>query len=147
MRGRAYAILRELWNWRESEAEGVDRPPFHILQNRELLTSAQRFATGENPDYKHFSDRRRAAFREAAKRGLELPEKDWPVRPRRFGTRPTAEVIKLTEKLRQNRDDAAKELRIESSFIAPRATLEAVAADPSRANALLVPWQRELLGL
>jgi ribonuclease D len=147
LRGRASAILRELWNWRESEAEGVDRPPFHVLQNRELLTSAQRFATGENPDYKHFSDRRRAAFREAAKRGLELPEKDWPVRPRRSGTRPTAEVIKLTEKLRQNRDDAAKELHIESSFIAPRATLEAVAANPSRADALLVPWQRELLKL
>ena len=59
LRGRASAVLRELWNWRESEAEAVDRPPFHILQNRELLTSAQRFATGENPDYKHFSDRRR----------------------------------------------------------------------------------------
>lgn len=147
LRGRASAILRELWNWREREAEAVDRPPFHILQNRELIHSAEKFAHGETPDYKHFSDRRRAMFREAARRGLELPEKDWPVRPRRSGTRPTAEVIKRIEKLRQNRDHAAKELQIESFFIAPRATLEAVAADPSRADALLVPWQRELLGL
>jgi ribonuclease D len=147
LRGRASAILRELWNWREREAEAVDRPPFHILQNRELIHSAEKFAHDETPDYKHFSDRRRAMFREAARRGLELPEKDWPVRPRRSGTRPTAEVIKRIEKLRQNRDHAAKELQIESFFIAPRATLEAVAADPSRADALLVPWQRELLGL
>ena len=147
LRGRASAVLRELWNWREKEAEAVDRPPFHILQNRELLHSAERFAAGESPDYKHFSDRRRRAFRDAAERGLKMPEKDWPVRPRRSGTRATAEVIKRIEQLRRNRDHAAKDLQIESSFIAPRATLEAIAADQSRADALLVPWQRELLKL
>lgn len=147
LRGRASAILRELWKWRECEAEAVDRPPFHILQNRELIDSAERFAHGETADYKHFSDRRRRAFREAAQRGLELSEKDWPIRPKRSGTRPTAEVIKRTEKLRQNRDHAAKELHIEASFIAPRATLEAIASDQFRADALLVPWQRELLKL
>lgn len=145
LRGRASAVLRELWNWREKEAEAADRPPFHILQNRELLQSAEKFAAGESPDYKHFSDRRRRGFREAAERALKLSEKDWPVRPRRSGTRPTAEVVKRTEKLRHNRDHAAKELQIEPSFIAPRATLEAIAADQSRMDALLVPWQRELL--
>ena len=147
LHGRASAVLRELWKWREGEAEAVDRPPFHILQNRELISSAERFAAGETPDYKHFSDRRRRAFREAAERGLNLPEKDWPVRLRRSGTRPSAEVIKRIEKLRQDRDDAAKELHIEASFIAPRATLEAIGADQSRADALLASWQRELLKL
>ena len=145
LRGRASAVLRELWNWREKEAEAADRPPFHILQNRELLHSAERFAGGESPDYKHFSDRRRRAFREAAERALLLPERDWPVRPRRSGTRATAEVIKRIEQLRRKRDHAAKDLQIESSLIAPRATLEAIAADKTRADALLVPWQRELL--
>ena len=147
LRGRASAVLRELWNWREKEAEAVDRPPFHILQNRELLHSAERFAHGETPDYRHFSDRRRRYFREAAKRGLSLPEKDWPVRPKRLGTRPTPEMVKRTEKLRQNRDHAAKELHIEASFIAPRAALETIAGDQSRATELLVPWQRELLAI
>jgi ribonuclease D len=147
LHGRAYPILRELWNWREKEAEAVDRPPFHILQNRELLHSAERFAAGESPDYKHFSDRRRRAFRDAGERGLKMPEKDWPVRPRRSGTRATAEVIKRIEQLRRNRDHAAKDLQIDSSFIASRAVLESVAADQSRADALLVPWQRELLKL
>jgi ribonuclease D len=145
LRGRASAVLRELWNWREREAEAADRPPFHILQNRELLHSAERFAAGESPDYKYFSDRRRRAFREAAERGMQLPETDWPVRPRRSGMRATAEVVKRIEQLRRHRDHAAKELQIESSLIAPRATLESIAADPSRADALLVPWQRELL--
>ena len=147
LRDRASAILRELWNWREKEAEAVDRPPFHILQNRELLDSAERFAAGQSSDYKHFSDRRRRAFREAAERGMQLPERDWPVRPRRYGTRATAEVIKRIEQLRRHRDHAAKDLQIDSAFIAPRAALEAIAADQSRADALLVPWQRELLGI
>ena len=145
LRGRASAVLRELWNWREGEAEAADRPAFHILQNRELLESAEKFAAGGSLDYKHFSERRRRGFREAAERALNLPEKDWPVRPKRSGTRPTVEVIKRVEKLRQNRDQAAKDLRIEASFIAPRATLEAIGTDQSRADSLLVPWQRELL--
>ena len=147
LHGRASAVLRELWNWREKEAEAADRPPFHILQNRELLHSAEKFAAGDSADYKHFSDRRRRAFRNAAERGMQLPEKDWPVRPRRSGMRATAEVVKRIEQLRRHRDHAAKELHIESSFIAPRATLEAIAADQSRADALLVPWQRNLLKL
>ena len=147
LRGLASAVLRELWTWRDREAEAVDRPPFHILQNRELLSSAEKFAAGETPDYKHFSDRRRRAFREAAERALKLPEQDWPVRVRRSGTRPSAEIIRRIEKFHQTRDQAAKELHIEASFIAPRATLEAIGADESRAEALLVRWQRELLKL
>jgi hypothetical protein len=38
-------------------------------------------------------------------------------------------------------------LKIEPSFIAPRATIDAIAADRARAEQLLVPWQRQLMGL
>jgi ribonuclease D len=147
LRDRAAAVLRELWNWREREAEAADRPPFHILQNRELLESAVKFAAGESADYKHFSDRRRREFRLAGERGMQLPEREWPVRRRRSGTRATAEVVKRIEQLRRNRDHAANDLQIEPSFIAPRATLEAIAADQTRAEALLVPWQRDALDI
>ena len=145
--GRPAAVLRELWQWREREAEMADRPPFHILQNENLLNAAVSVASGTVPDYKHFSPRRRQAFREAARLGLAVPESDWPVLSRRFGTRPTAEMVRRTEELRQRRDKSAKELGMESSFIAPRGTLEAIAADHARAASLLVPWQRELLGI
>src|SRR6266700_4877856 len=37
LQGRAAAVLRALWQWREREAEMADRPPFHILQNEKLL--------------------------------------------------------------------------------------------------------------
>src|SRR5438093_1520918 len=147
LRGRAAAVLRELWQWREREAEMADRPPFHILQNEKLLNAAVGFASGSVPDYKHFSSRRRQAFREAARIALTAPESDWPVLPRRFGTRPTAGMVRCMEELRQRRDDAAEELGLEPSFIAPRGTLEAIATDHTRAAPLLVPWQRELLGI
>jgi ribonuclease D len=145
LRGRMAAVLRELWRWREKEAEAADRPPFHILQNRELLNAAEGFVAGGSPDYRHFSARRRRAFLEAAEHALNLPEKDWPVLRRRSGTRPTAEVVRRIDELRRRRDHAAKDLDLEPSFIAPRATLEAIATDKNRASDLLVPWQRQLL--
>jgi ribonuclease D len=145
--GRPAAVLRALWQWREKEAEMADRPPFHILQNEKLLNAAVSVASGSMPDYQHFSHRRRQAFREAARLGLAVPESDWPVLPRRFGTRPTAETVRRTEELRQRRDKSAEELGLEPSFVAPRGSLEAIGADNARAASLLVPWQRELLGV
>jgi ribonuclease D len=143
----AGAVLRALWQWREREAEMADRPSFHILQNRELLTAAASFASGRVPDYKQFSTRRRQTFREAAKIALQSRQSEWPVMRRRSGARPAAGTLRRVEKLRERRDKSAEQLSLERSFIASRSALEAVAADPARATALLVPWQRELLGI
>jgi len=147
LRGRAATVLRALWQWREKEAEAVDRPPFHILQNDELVRAAESFAAGSVPDYRYFSSRRRRAFCDAAQSAMQLPEEEWPVSRRRLGIRPNAEVVRRSEELRGRRDRAARELEMEPTFIAPRATLEAIAADEARAEKLLVPWQQESLGI
>jgi len=144
--GRAASVLRALWQWREREAEKADRPPFHILQNEDLLKAAAKFASGSVPDYRHFSLPRRQAFREAAQAALRAPESEWPISPRRSGTRPTTETVQRAEELCRRRNKSAEALGLEPSLIAPRSTLEAIAADSTRAPALLVPWQRELLG-
>jgi ribonuclease D len=140
-------VLRALWQWREKEAETADRPPFHILRNEELLKAAVKFTSGSIPEFKHFSFRRRQAFRDAAQSALAEPESEWPVSPRRFATRPSAETVHRAEELQRRRNKAAEEVGLEPSFIAPRSTLEAIAADASRAGVLLVPWQRELVGV
>jgi ribonuclease D len=147
MDGRTSAILRELWLWRDKEAQATDRPPFHILQNHLLLEAAQAFAAGEAPDFRHFSTRRRQAFRDAAEKALHLPESAWPVRRRRVGTRATPQMERAAEELRRRRDAVANEHGLEPSFIAPRGALDAVAADESRSATLLAPWQRSLLEL
>jgi ribonuclease D len=147
LRGRAAAILRELWRWREKEAEATDRPAFHILQNEELLRAAGSFNAGKIPDYRHFSARRRQTFRAAGERSMQMDESEWPVPRRRFGERRNAQMNDRVEELRQRRDRVASDLNLEPAFLAPRATLESIAVDESRAETLLVPWQRELLGI
>lgn len=144
---RAGAVLRALWQWREKEAEMADRPPFHILQNRELLKAAESFTSGRVPDYKYFSGRQQQTFHDAAKIALQSPQSEWPVMRRRSGIRPTADIVRRAEQLRQWRDKAAEQLGLEPPFIASRGTLEVIAADPARATTLLVPWQRELIGI
>lgn len=145
--GRTSAVLRELWQWREKEAQAADRPAFHVLQNQFLVRAAESFVSGEVPEFRHFSARRRQAFRAAAEKGLHLPEAQWPVRRRRAGVRPTPQTERAAEVLRRRRDAVANEHGLEPSFVAPRGALDAVAADESRSTTLLVPWQRSLLKL
>jgi ribonuclease D len=147
LRGRPAAILRALWHWRDREARAVDRPAFHILQNQQLVASAITFDAGEVPDFRHFSPRRRREFLSAANEAMQLPESEWPEKRRGVRLRPTAEMDRRTDELRRHRDHVAAELKIEPSFIAPRNALEAIARDESQKELLLVPWQRELLGL
>ena len=144
---RTGAVLRALWRWRDTEAETADRPPFHVLQNRELLKAAETFTSGGVPEYRHFSARRQQTFRKAAELALQLPQSEWPVVRRRSVTRPTADIVRRAEQLRQRRDKSAEQLGLEPPFIASRGTLEAIAADATCATALLVPWQRELIGI
>ena len=147
LRGRAAALLRALWQWRDREAQAADRPPFHILQNSQLIEAAKTFDAGESADFRHFSPRRRRTFSEAAAEALRMPEMAWPTAKARHGMRATPQMEKRADELRRRRDRAAGELGLESSFIAPRAALDAIAADESRAGDLLVTWQRELLGI
>lgn len=147
LRGRAAALLRELWRWRDGEAAAMDRPSFHVLRNEDLLSSARGFDAGEKPGFAHLHGSRRVRFYEAAERALAMPESQWPVFVKRFHNRWTAEQEKRAEALKVERDRVAGELDIDPSIIAPRAALETIAANPAKAAELLLPWQQSLLGL
>jgi ribonuclease D len=147
IRGREAAVLRALWYWRDREAQRFDRPSFHILRNDQLLEIAHAAVRGETPQFRHFSERRTRDFRAAIGEALALKEEEWPKTRRRRGERPTREMERAVEAMRKRRDEAAHDLKIEPSFIAPRATIDAIAADKTRGEQLLVPWQRYLLGL
>ena len=147
LRGKAAAMLRALWLWREGEAASVDRPTFHILRNEELLAAARAFAAGETSQFDHLRGPRRSRFYEAAQRVHAAPESEWPVFVKKFHARWTAEEEKRVEALKTVRDQRAAELDLDPSMIAPRATLEALASRPEAAAELLLPWQRELLSV
>ncbi|MGI8955511.1 MAG: ribonuclease D [Chthoniobacterales bacterium] len=141
------AVLRAIWQWRDREARHADRPSFHILQNSAMIEAAKEFVAGETPDFRHLSERRRQGFLEAAREALALPESAWPQRLPRMSRTRTPGFDKKVEELRRRRDHRAKELALDPAFIAPRSALEGIAADPTRSQALLVQWQRDLLGL
>ncbi len=141
------AVLRAIWHWRDREARQADRPSFHILQNSAMIEAAKQFVAGETPDFRHLSERRRQGFLEAAREALALPESAWPQRPPRLSRTRTPGFDKKVEELRRRRDHHAKELALDPAFIAARSALEGIAADPTRSQALLVQWQRDLLGL
>jgi ribonuclease D len=142
---RASAILRALWLWRDGEAQAADRPSFQILQNHLLVQAAKTFDEAGVPQFRHLTPRRRRGFMEATDGALRLPPIEWPERQRRVGVRPSQEMERAAENLRKKRDVIAEQLGLDPSFIAPRATVESIAADQSRSQALLVPWQRGLL--
>lgn len=142
--GRALAVLRALWTWREEEAKAVDRPPFHILRNEELLEAARRFDAGGSVPIAHFSSARRNRFFSAVEKAMALPEKEWPVLIHKTRVRPTPDEEKHFHALKKKRDAAAAELHLDPSLIAPKAVLEALAADPTGSEKLL-PWQQAIL--
>ena len=145
LRGRASAVLRALWTWREEEAKAADRPPFHVLRNEELVEAARRFDAGERVVIRHFSSGRARHFLEAAEAALALPQSGWPVVVRRPRIRPTPDEEKRFHELKKKRDAAATELKLDPSLIAPKAMLEALAANPGGAAERLLPWQQGIL--
>ena len=145
LQGRAAAILRALWFWRDSEARSADRPAFHVLQNERLIEAATRLDRGEQPSFPHFSPSRHRRFTAAAEAALGLTEEDWPRPIRKPRLRPTPEQERFFARLKTRRDQTATALNLDPALIAPKAMLEQIASDPSTAAARLLPWQLALL--
>jgi ribonuclease D len=147
LKGRQSALLRALWLWRDQEARALDRPPFHIMQNSALIEAALKFHAGSNVSVPHLRGHRCDRFFEAARQALELPEREWPKPPPRRFVKQTPGQEERFESLKKLRDKRAAELNLDPSLLAPRATLEAIAADANIADTLLLPWQGEVLAL
>ncbi len=94
--GRAAALLRALWFWRDAEARAADRPAFHVLQNEKLIEAAARMDRGETgflspllllPRSDVLPPRSQAALR--------TPPEEWPrpIRKPRCGRRRSRSVF------------------------------------------------------
>jgi ribonuclease D len=144
---RGAAILRELWLWRDREAQHADRPAFHVLHNEQLVRNAERLERGLPPDVPHLRGSRRQRFDEAARAGLALGPEEWPKVIRKPRPKSVPEYEARFKVLRDKRDAAATALQLDPSLIAPKATLDRIAIEPEQAPNILMPWQMELLKL
>ena len=153
---QAQAIVKELWHWREKQAEAVDLPVFKVLHSELLLDLAAWCA--EHPRVppmgapcwpRRSSPGRAESLAEAIERGRQAPPIPRPPRAERPPRDKDAEV--RMEKLRVHRDAVAAELALDPTVIAPKSTLQDIARNPDTAPDRLIaenrwcPWQWDLL--
>ncbi len=145
---RALAVLRGLWEWRESEAIAANRPPFFILNHEKLVNIAATAAAHKPIDPllpMRLSPRRREGLNQTVRTALALPADRQPEILRHKFYRPSEAEICRYRDLEKRRDRHAHELGIDPTLIASRATLSELAADWDKHAPELMNWQRELL--
>lgn len=158
LKGRELAILRELYEWRESVAQRNDRATFRILNNEPMLTMARQPPAdlaalkaipgigGEQ------AERRGRDLLAAVQRGLAIPERELPriERPPRRAYDPAFEA--RLERLKAARNRLATEFDLAPGVLCPNGTLEAIArANPRTLEELaglpeLRRWQLREIG-
>ena len=146
-------VLRELYLYREKQAERADRPTFKIMNDQTLLEIAQRCptrpdalqgVTGMTPAQIR---RHGSGLLSAVQRGLSAP----PPRPPRFTPEPD-DVRDRYERLRQWRKQRAVARGVESDVIVPREALWELARRAPRTPDELTqidelgPWRRQTYG-
>jgi ribonuclease D len=131
--GRALAVLRELFEWRDQLARRTDKAPFRILNNEPMLAMAKappadlaelkavRGIGGEQ------AERRGREILAAVQRGMAVPEADLP-RVERSARRPADPAYELRfERLKAARNLLAARYELAPGVLCPNGTLEAIA--------------------
>lgn len=159
LQGRQAALLRAIWEWRESEAQKADRPTFKILSNESLIEIAiwaDQNASLDIREMPHasrlFHGRRLETLRRTIKQTLHADRDTWPKPLVTKGTRPDPMVLQAVERLRKARNDLAATLQLDPGVLAPNWSLSSIAAaqpisiDELRESGNLLPWQAEAVG-
>jgi ribonuclease D len=155
---RGLAILRELFEWRETIGRQRDQATFRIMSNQTLLELALKAPTNRAAleEIRGISggvlDRQGRDLIAAIERGLAVAEGDLPRFPpsKRWDRDPAVE--ERGERLRQARNEVADSLGLDAGFLISRALLDEIARrNPSDLEELReIPdvrrWQVEALG-
>lgn len=132
------AVLKELFDLREAEAERIDQPPYRVMGNDVLMHLAQTPFTpledvpGLSP---HLARRMGGRMRAGIQNAMLGPGIQRPPRPRRI--QPSREVLARQQKLKQWRSEKGAALALDPALIWPAASLDRLAHDPES-------WEREV---
>lgn len=141
-------FLKSLWEWRDAEASAWDRPSFMVVPNRQLIEWSLTLAGGKKIEFPpHYRSDRRRRLAEALEAAKAAPSEQWPEKPKVLRRRRDSEFDARVARMLAARDAAGAKLDIDSSLLAPRAVLEAIAADECAPADVLLNWQLECLGL
>lgn len=143
---RGLAALKTLWTWRDNEAAAWDKPSFMVCSNDDLLRwslALQEFRPA-HPNH-HFHAHRAARFRKAVERFQLMDEEDYPLLPKKQKHEIDPDFDATLEAWTAKRNAIAEALGLETSIIATRYQLEAIAAHPEKGLGHLMQWQQDLL--
>lgn len=155
---RQLAYVREIWKWRESEAQKVDKPPYMILGNNQILQLAE-WASAQkknlNTDQipylpKNCTGARLDNLKNALFKVRDMAEEKWPEfrKPKPY-TGPDCK--KESDELKEECFKIAQKLKLDPSILAPRATLALIArhhaSDVKKMMACspIMSWQAKIL--
>jgi ribonuclease D len=143
------AFLRAIWNWRDRQAEILDRPAFKVMNNERMIDLSLALESGKKivTPPGRYRPAQVSNFKEAVEAVYQLDKSDWPQKVRGKRSRPDPEGAKRFDKLKAHRDKQADAYDLEASLIAPKHVLERLAFAQDPPEELLLPWQREVLGL
>jgi ribonuclease D len=131
--GRAQAVLRELFQWREEVARRSDKAAFRILNNEPMVFMAKAPPTdltalkaikGISPEQ---ADRRGKEILAAVQRGLVIPDQDLPRVERPLRRQPDAAYEVKLERLKAARNVLATQYDLASGVLCANGVLEAIA--------------------
>jgi ribonuclease D len=133
LNGRAQAVLRELFQWREELARRTDKAAFRILNNEPMVFMAKAPPT-ELAALKAIkgigqeqADRRGKEILAAVQRGLEIPDRDRPRMERPLRRQPDAAYEARLERLKSARNALATQYNLAPGVLCPNGVLEAIA--------------------
>lgn len=156
--GREMAIVRELWYWRDKEAQKADIPSFKIITDENILDIALWAAEDSHILLRQYpslpktcTGRRYPGLERAYKRAISLQPEKWP-RPLKGkpGIKRTIDG-NLLSSLKKKRDSIALELKLSPPLLASQKSLSAIAVlrpktvEEFNELSKLQTWQVEIL--
>ena len=156
VRGRALALVKEIWGWREEEAKRRDRPRFKVLSTEQMIPIALWIDQRPNEPLwdcpalpMSTRERKPVSFQEAVARAFATDPATL-ARAKKKGVfrRWTPEQEAQLQKLKDDRKRLSEELKMDASLICTNAMLEAVVSeeDPSaKPETLFLRWQWNLM--
>ena len=151
-------ILKHLWEWREAQAEAMDRPPYKVMP-AELMLAIVRAMNAHYPEIKienlpklprNFRDERLDSFKAMLEAAVATPESEWPERLPKAPPPPVIPHSELLAALKIWRDEEAAKLKLDPSLLANKGQLIWLAAPGDmpwevRYNeAHLMEWQKKI---
>ncbi|MBN2385904.1 MAG: ribonuclease D [Anaerolineales bacterium] len=149
---RQLAILQELWNWRESLAERMDRPVFKVISEKWLIQLAKSTpGTMHGLDALGLTPRQIQLYGRSLLEAIERGRKARPVSKTRH-PRPSQAYIDRLDSLSEWRKRLGREMGVDSDIILPKPFLLAIAESNPRTLTELAtampnsPWRLEKFG-